>query len=310
MPERDVNGNWIPFDPGAKPSPRDVRDYQLADHHPEIAALYALSLPASFSLRQYDPGVDDQGSLGSCTAFGSGNGHELTQQKQGLTLMRGSKLAQYYWTRAIEGTTSYDSGAYIRDSIKALANVGYAQNGLWPYNIANFRSAPPAPVAMDAAQHKALKYVAVPNDVSSIKAAIYSGFAVIIGMTVYNNFFNPPGGIIPWPAGGVAGGHCVRLIGWDDTKGLAVNNSPTAWEFPNSWGTSWGLNGYAWLPSNVLQAVGSDFWIISAVDGVAPTPVPPTPPPPPPPPATKTLVAANTILRFSDGTTVNRTVYP
>ncbi len=299
MPERDADGNWIPFDPGAKPSPLDLRDYRLADHHPDIvraAAFYAF--PPAFSLRQYDPGVDDQGQIGSCTAFGSGNAHELTQQKQGLTLMRGSKLAQYYWTRQIEGTTAWDSGAYVRDAIKALANTGYAPVADWPYNVQYFSVQPASKAFLDAPAHKALKYVAVPNDVASIKAAIYSGYAVIVGFTVYQNFFNPVNGIIPWPSGSVAGGHCVRLIGWDDSKNPLFGG--TAWEFPNSWSTAWGVGGYAWLPSNILQSLGSDFWLISEVMGSAPIPPPPVPPVPPTP--VKTAKQVNVEVIYTDGT--------
>src|ERR1035441_7421720 len=33
-------------------------------------------------------------------------------------------------------------------------------------------------------------------------------------------------------------GHCIVIIGYDDTK--------QAWLIRNSWGTGWGTNGYGW----------------------------------------------------------------
>ena len=36
-----------------------------------------------------------------------------------------------------------------------------------------------------------------------------------------------------------ADGHCIVIVGYDDTK--------QAWLVRNSWGTGWGTNGYGWF---------------------------------------------------------------
>jgi len=47
----------------------------------------------------------------------------------------------------------------------------------------------------------------------------------------------------------------------------------------NSWGTSWGFNGFARLPNKyITNAVASDFWTIIAESEINPNPTPtPTP---------------------------------
>jgi C1A family cysteine protease len=71
--------------------------------------------------------VEDQGSLGSCTA------HALTAALEFLEIKKNypstscsqfSRLFLYYNERVIEGTVKFDSGAMIRDGIKSLCDQG------------------------------------------------------------------------------------------------------------------------------------------------------------------------------------------
>ena len=113
-------------------------------------------------------------------------------------------------------------------------------------------------------------YQAVPN-FAACKQALAHGFPVVFGFTVYDSFESnavAATGMMPYPntiTEQVLGGHCVCLVGYDDTPG-----SPTNGYFicRNSWGTDWGDHGYFYMPYQVIQNtnMSSDFWIITTVN--------------------------------------------
>ena len=71
---------------------------------------------------------------------------------------------------------------------------------------------------------------------------------------------------MPTPDENVAGGHAVCAVGFDDNK--------QAFIVRNSWGTSWGANGYFYMPYAFIsnEEYASDFWVVKGVSN--PTNVP------------------------------------
>ncbi len=284
---------------GWKPDRPDQRD------HLYQARSDPRSLPTAVDLRPQCPPMRDQGQLGSCTAFAVGGAINIVQAKEGIPVAEGSHLQVYYDERTDDGTTPYDAGSSIRESFSTTHKRGMAKATLWPYVISNFTHQPTPNVYTDAALTKIDQYLSVAQDLNTMKSCLADGFPFVVGFTVYASFEAPNGGVIPMPGAfeQVLGGHAVVCVGYDDATGRFLNR--------NSWGTGWGMGGYFTVPYLYWASprLASDFWSPRLVSGVVP--VPPAPPTPPPaPPVGKTLVAANTILRFSDGTTVNRAVYP
>ena len=248
------------------PDPRD----QL------YSALIALSLPIKFDLREHYtlPPVYDQGRLGSCTgnAIAGAIQFERIRQRMPRANLIPSRLFIYYNERVIEGDVETDGGAQIRDGIKSVASQGDCFEGTgqdeWPYVISKFKDRPP-PACYEAALHdRTVGYSRLVQNVDQLKSCLASGFPFVFGFTVYQSFESPTvteTGIVPMPVAGDAaiGGHAVMAVGYDDGE--------QRFTVRNSWGTSWGQQGYFTIPyAYVTNAnLASDFWTIRLINGSA-----------------------------------------
>jgi len=243
----------------------DMRDLSFAPH-PDVVA----NLPESFSLRDKCPDVYDQGELGSCTANGIAFAVQFNQIQQSAASFRPvqifmpSRLFIYYGERVIENTVNTDSGAEIRDGFKVIGTLGAPPESDWPYDISKFDQRPPDQAYADAKLDIAVQYMAVQQDLTSIKSAIYQGCPVVMGFTVYESFESDEvakTGKMPMPQSDekVLGGHCVVWIGWNDAD--------KTFETRNSWGSSWGDQGYFWMPQalGIDSNMASDFWCLERV---------------------------------------------
>ncbi|ALO66520.1 peptidase C1 [Arthrobacter alpinus] len=241
---------WIPDLP-------DQRDFQFA-----APVAVQASLPPSVDLRPACPPVYDQGQLGSCTGNGIAGVLQFMAMKEGQAdTSTPSRLFIYYNERVIEGTVDSDSGAQIRDGIKSVASIGACDETLWPYTITKFAKKPLAKCYTAAKKNRAISYSRVSQSLSTMKGALASGFPVVFGFTVYDSFESADvarTGVVPMPATSesVLGGHCVVAVGYDDAS--------QSFTIRNSWGTGWGMAGYATMPYGYLldRSLASDFWCV------------------------------------------------
>lgn len=175
-----------------------------------------------------------------------------------------SRLFQYYATRKVEGTVGEDSGATIRDTLKASNKYGVVDEKLWPYDISKFTVNPDQSVWTAAAAHKVTSYHSIADgDLATMKSALALGFLVGFGFQVYTYFLSQQmaaQGVLRVPGKGesLEGGHAVALVGYDDSR--------SAFLVRNSWGPNWGLAGYFWMDYAYVgkPSLASDFWVIQA----------------------------------------------
>jgi C1A family cysteine protease len=265
---------WLPDYP-------DFRDY--TEEHEDVNKILtptglikaAKSLPAAVDLRQWCSPIEDQGSIGSCTAHAGVGIVEYYEKKAFGKYIDASRLFLYKVTRNLSHWTG-DTGAFLRTTMGALVLFGAPPEEYWPYKIADFDKEPTAFCYAFAQSYQAIKYYrhdppGTAKDVllNRIKKYLAAGHPSIFGFTVYSSIGQAgKTGKIPYPCKGekIEGGHAIIAIGYDDkikikNSGSCGKETTGALLIRNSWGTGWGDGGYGWLPYEyVLKGLAEDFW--------------------------------------------------
>jgi hypothetical protein len=109
------------------------------------------------------------------------------------------------------------------------------------------------------------------TSINTIKSAIIEYGGLAVQLDVYSDFdtFNlnepagPNGWVYPGPSSTAyfVGGHAVLLVGWDDNWTYGGVDYGPVWILENSWGTSWGDNGFWRQP----MITASQFSNISSI---------------------------------------------
>ncbi len=241
---------------GYNPDLRDQRDHRFK-------LLEGIVLPSSVDLRPQDSPIEDQGELGSCTSFASGAAFRFDLRKQGLSDFVISHLFEYFNSRS-KNQKLVDSGATIRDAIKAINTYGLCPESEWPYDLSKFTVRPSVKAYKDALKDRALTYQRVSQNLTQMKNCLAQGLPFVIGISVYQSFESQEvasTGIVPMPSQNeqLLGGHALLVVGYDDsTQRFTVRNS---------WGSGFGDKGYVYLPYQYLEDsnLASDFWVVQTV---------------------------------------------
>lgn len=248
--------NWRPD----LPDPRDLI-YQVTA---------PVEVPQRVDLRADMPPIVNQGSIGSCTANALAGNLGFLQQlelkKKGKQVheynskrfVPASRLFMYYNARALIGMQNQDSGAYLRDGIKALNQVGVCREDLWKYTQRNLYKKPTKGPLTEAAKYKISQYMRL-SVLFQMEQCLAEGFPFVFGFSVMESFYNVgANGLVPLPKKGerVLGGHAVLCVGYDSVVNLFT--------IRNSWGSSWGDKGHCYMPFEYLNnsQLASDFWTI------------------------------------------------
>lgn len=265
------------------PDPRDRRWSYAQEPRPSLQQVTAP--PPAADTRHLLTYHLDQGNIGSCTANSASYIYDGLRALDGLPPLYLSRLSQYYNSRIPDNTVNSDSGASIRNAIKAMVDYGACPESMWPYDIPRFRERPSTPCYTFGADRQVIEYLRVSQSLTELMGAIASGYPVIYGMMIYRGFEDLPAhGMVPMPSPGEnpLGGHSGVLCHyWTDS-----NTGGVYFTDKNTWGTSHGAGGFAFLPAQYIldPQLCDDFWIIRKVETEVPTPPVPPPPPVPGPP--------------------------
>jgi C1A family cysteine protease len=243
------------------------------------AAPPAAPAPALVDLRAWFSPIEDQGSLGSCTANAAAGLLEYFERRANGKYLDASRLFIYKAERDLLGWTG-DTGAFLRTAMEALVLFGAPPEKYWPYDgrpaatNTRYDVEPQAFCYAFGANYQTLKYfrldpigTAPAQALANIKAYLAGGFPSMFGFPVYPEYDNPlPGALIAYPAptSRSRGGHANCAVGYDDN--LMIGGDKGALLIRNSWGPTWANAGYAWMSYKyVTQGLANDWWsLISA----------------------------------------------
>lgn len=266
--------------------PQDARDYAFgstATNNIDCDFEWDLTkVKRTVDLRQYVTEIEDQGRYGSCVGNAVCSSGEYTLSKF-ATFVDLSRLYVYYNARARSGSAVADVGCSIFGALAEATKLGIANEEIWPYS-SEVNTKPDEASYSEGAtrlvgRYERLGYTAYDEATQSQKSrnleadiivALDAGMPVLFGMSLLKQFFYIKGplsthasqyspGKITINNPDYVGGHALLIVGYDlDTRQFTVENS---------WGTSWGDNGYFNTSFETILANCFDTFVIRKFAG-------------------------------------------
>ena len=238
-------------------------------------------VPPAVDLSEFFSPIEDQGSLGSCTANAGVGLLEYYELQAFGKHLDASRLFLYKTTRNLMGETG-DTGAFLRTTMQALAVFGVPPAEVVPYDISRFDEEPTAFAYSYAQAYKALQFYRLDPGgtardalLQQIKTNLAAKLPVMFGFSVFSSYQNgAEPGEIPFPSSKdrQVGGHAVVAAGYDDTRKITGPGGAAttgAILIRNSWGEAWGRQGYGWLPYDyVTEGLAVDWWSLIQSDWI------------------------------------------
>eukprot|EP01028_Stygiella_incarcerata_P002654 TRINITY_DN14_c0_g1_i2.p2 TRINITY_DN14_c0_g1~~TRINITY_DN14_c0_g1_i2.p2 ORF type:complete len:422 (-),score=59.80 TRINITY_DN14_c0_g1_i2:150-1415(-) len=220
----------------------DMLGTSKRDNDIPSVVLHAEAIPDSFDARKQWPNcihpIRDQAQCGSCWAFGATEAlsDRFCVASSGATNV---VLSPQYLV-SCDSTDYGCEGGYLNNAWDFMQNSGVCDETCWPY--ASGTGSVPAcrTTCTDGSAMKLYKCSDVkhPADVASMQTEIMTNGPVEVAFEVYQDFMSYSGGVYQHVSGSFLGGHAIKALGW------GVENGKAYWLCANSWGTSWGLDGF------------------------------------------------------------------
>lgn len=250
-------------------------------------------LPSRVDLRNLLPEIRNQGGQGSCvgwcTAYYTKTAIERKEENWTVTGSFTHVFAPPYIYNQRSNRThanpDFREGMYTQEGCERLVSQGCCQWPRMPYNQNDGSTQPSSQAHSEAGAFRASRVqrfgtygsISLAN-LEEMKGWLAdSGTPVVTGMdwTSELQFFRNRASdddVVETASGGtVVGGHCIAVVGYDD------NVSSGCFLLCNSHGTTWGNDGFAWIPYSEFRAIANEAYaLVDLPNGAVPNPTPNT----------------------------------
>ena len=193
--------------------------------------LAPVALPAKFSWQGKITPIRNQGGCGSCWSFSAQASIADVLALHG----KGSLDLSEQFPVSCDKTSYGCQGGWPTNAFELIQNEGDVLEKDFPYKAVDMRCPASLPHIYKVANYVTLSEGVA--DTEQVKQAIFQYGPVSVAVAVAGNFGNYKSGIYnESSSGGI--NHAVNLVGWDETE------KPYHWIMRNSWGESWGENGF------------------------------------------------------------------
>ncbi len=241
--------------------------YKFAKPNPKAKAysskLKSDKLPPAVDLRPFMTKVEDQGQTNSCTANAVVGAYEYLFKRFKKQNYDISRMFVYYNARVKGGGDIADEGSVIQYAMECLKKAGACSEATWKFKKEIVNKKPHKESYSEGKKFLVDEIMSVPVKLKAWKKTLADGYPIVFGTTLYKSFDKAAenGGVVPMPSPKEAGrkshgGHAMLCVGYSDEDKMFI--------IRNSWGESWGEEGYCYIPYNYLmnEKWTGDCWII------------------------------------------------
>ncbi|MEZ4910239.1 MAG: C1 family peptidase [Saprospiraceae bacterium] len=179
--------------------------------------------------------VKNQGSCGSCVAFGT-----IASVESQIKILRGADYtidlseAHLFYCHARSEGRNCGNGWWPDRALSFFQSQGVTEENYYPYS-AGDQNCSGRLTGWDSRLSKITGYSKI-NGIEAIKEYVATKGPVEACFLVYQDFYNYRSGVYRYSTGSLLGGHCVCIVGYNSAGGY--------WICKNSWGSTFGESGY------------------------------------------------------------------